>query len=867
MGKVLGTVMVLATATSSAPACSPRAPTRGVRDAPPAVVQVVGERRVDPSWWSGESGVAAAPQDAAVPDPPAATPEAQGLPAAADALASGQAQRAFDFADGVATQAGEDAWFVQQMIRGAALRRMNRAAEAISAFERVTAVEDWEQRVPADRLWLELAQARADWAKSLPREPAQQQRQRAVGELDRAVAMSMARNVPEMRVIRARIRLAMEGSDDKIRHATRVKAVRAMETAVRDYPNHPDIAELELELALGYASVRRNRQAAEALRKLLVRRAGEPAALVARTELAKLAEAERSVQPLEWGASDVIAAARSARDRRRFRFAHASLTQLLEDSELGQAPRKTALFERALTSYRLRDYEGCIRDLETLRDAGREERDSLLRCYEKAARYDNAFAMLVGDQPRRASAPAMWTAIEIAFRGGRYPKVLEWLDIYDRRVRDHMGQRLYYRAFAHLHEGQNGEALAAFKRLRKIDGYRDVSSYYVGKLLLGAGSASDQLEGAEKLQKLVAAGWESLRSPSAMGGHPLYWALWSRKALKAAGREVEAAPRISPLPEATRAYTRAEKSRLLRRAAGAWGEEIPALTRAAQLFDIGFVDAAQRELRVGIDEYRQAWLRVRGGSVYVPRSEALAQGLAWSRNWPTPKIRPKAALRSMMRDANRVASLKSTLRELAFALDEPYRAARLSADPDVSYRARYHLRAYADAVVPQAKVRSVDPLQLWSLMYTESRFRRHVVSPVGARGALQVMPYTGRRLVERLGEDGEAFDPDTLFEIETNARLSAYYVSELWDNFNGQAPMVYASYNGGPVNVGRWLESKAGSGPLGLDDFVEQIPFNETRRYTRRVMETHAAYMWIYEGRWPAWPDHAQPGAKHDIDF
>ena len=55
--------------------------------------------------------------------------------------------------------------------------------------------------------------------------------------------------------------------------------------------------------------------------------------------------------------------------------------------------------------------------------------------------------------------------------------------------------------------------------------------------------------------------------------------------------------------------------------------------------------------------------------------------------------------------------------------------------------------------------------------------------------------------------------------------------------------------------------------PEWLDDFVEQIPFNETRRYTRRVMETHAAYMWIYEGRWPEWPDQAQPGAKHDIDF
>jgi soluble lytic murein transglycosylase-like protein len=153
-------------------------------------------------------------------------------------------------------------------------------------------------------------------------------------------------------------------------------------------------------------------------------------------------------------------------------------------------------------------------------------------------------------------------------------------------------------------------------------------------------------------------------------------------------------------------------------------------------------------------------------------------------------------------------------------------------------------------------------------MYTESRFRPHVVSPVGARGALQIMPWTAHQLAERLGEtDGHFFDTDRLFDIDTNAHLSAYYVAELLAKFHGQAPMAYASYNGGPSNVARWLAAKSVEAPLELDAFIEEIPFSESYKYTKRVMEIHATYSALYDGDLPRWKNTVDPKFEDNIDF
>lgn len=211
---------------------------------------------------------------------------------------------------------------------------------------------------------------------------------------------------------------------------------------------------------------------------------------------------------------------------------------------------------------------------------------------------------------------------------------------------------------------------------------------------------------------------------------------------------------------------------------------------------------------------------------------------------------------------------------MAHDLSEPYVFAKLCDSSHGPYKARWHPRAYRASLEREARLREIDPIHLWSLMYTESRYRRFVVSPVGARGALQIMPWTGRQLAERLDEmpDNGRFDSDTLFDIDTNAHLSAYYVTELLHKFHGQAPMAYASYNGGPSNVGRWLRAKAkaeerGAVPLELDVFVEEIAFDESNRYARRVTEVSAAYSMLYRGELPRWSNEIDPVVEDNIAF
>jgi soluble lytic murein transglycosylase-like protein len=253
-----------------------------------------------------------------------------------------------------------------------------------------------------------------------------------------------------------------------------------------------------------------------------------------------------------------------------------------------------------------------------------------------------------------------------------------------------------------------------------------------------------------------------------------------------------------------------------------------------------------------------------------PRSEDLVAGLGWKAEWDYPRARSTAAGRRTLREPEPAEALRQGLRALSHDLGEPHAWAKLSERSDGSSRARWHPRAFRASVEREARLRGIEPVHMWSLMYTESRFRRHVVSPVGARGALQIMPWTGYQLAQRLGElpADDRFDPDVLYDIDVNAHLAGYYVAELLHKFHGQAPMAYASYNGGPSNVGRWLRAKSQQGaPLELDAFIEEIVFDETYRYTKRVVETSAVYAVLYEGRLPRWSNAVDPVVEDNIAF
>ncbi len=149
--------------------------------------------------------------------------------------------------------------------------------------------------------------------------------------------------------------------------------------------------------------------------------------------------------------------------------------------------------------------------------------------------------------------------------------------------------------------------------------------------------------------------------------------------------------------------------------------------------------------------------------------------------------------------------------------------------------------AHAPIVATHAGVYDVAPDLVYSFMRKESAFDVDAVSPAHAIGLMQLLPRTGRRIVERT--QGELRTPD-LFNPEVNIALGTWYVSALQARFGGQLPLVAAAYNAGPESVVGWLRGASKE----TDIFVERIPFRETRGYVKRMVETQTVYRWVHGG-------------------
>ena len=144
----------------------------------------------------------------------------------------------------------------------------------------------------------------------------------------------------------------------------------------------------------------------------------------------------------------------------------------------------------------------------------------------------------------------------------------------------------------------------------------------------------------------------------------------------------------------------------------------------------------------------------------------------------------------------------------------------------------------------------------FALMRQESNFEADAISPAGARGLMQLMPATARAMARELGEPSLA---DRLTDPQANMRLGTAYLAKRLDEFDGALPLALAAYNAGAHRVRQWLDQNGDPRTGGIDpiDWIELIPFAETRNYVMRVIES----MLVYRAR----AGGAEASARHPL--
>lgn len=747
-----------------------------------------------------------------------------------------------------------------EALRAKALWRLGRFAAADAAFERLEAADPRGDHLPSWFVAAERAQLALEWADRV-QDP---ERRRAIvlAGLERVARALGHRKVPERPLLELlRIDLRVRAFRTAAPHGRRAAARRLDRDAARfldRYPNAPRAPEVALVRAEAVAAVRGPKAGIDGLRAVHLEWAGHPASDDA-WRLAERLSAEHGLRVPPLTRAESLAYATRARRLGWYGASRAALDALLADPDLPPAFRRSVLRERAYTAYRQRDYARCAADLRELRRHTAAVHGDLVRCYERAHQYDEALAAVLDRAKTRKGrnrAAYLWDAVELAFRAGFYERTLEYLDAYREVSRGHPVEASFYRGMALLRLGRADEAAEAFEPFARSRRYDPRARYLVARSRLYSSSSEERAAAVAELREMAEE-------------RPFdYYGMWARVHLRIRGEAVEPPPAARRPSALERPAELGEVLSALEGLGERYGDALPALRRARAFLGAGRFEAARREVRLAARTVRDLKLRVRGGSMYRARSEALERGLSWHREFRTPRLGHSRELRAVVRDRTALQDLERGLFVVAYGLDEPYEALRTGAVGADPHGMRWYVPAYRGTVEAAAARWGFSPSHLWALMYTESRFRRFVVSPVGARGAVQIMPYTARRLAERLGEIpvGGTFDPDRLYDIETNVRLAAYYLAELAVKFHGQMPLAYGSYNGGPVNVGRWVVAKA-SRPLPLDLFVEEIPFRETRRYVRRVMETEAIYTFLSTGDLPLWDLDVDPRVRRNIDF
>jgi soluble lytic murein transglycosylase len=172
-------------------------------------------------------------------------------------------------------------------------------------------------------------------------------------------------------------------------------------------------------------------------------------------------------------------------------------------------------------------------------------------------------------------------------------------------------------------------------------------------------------------------------------------------------------------------------------------------------------------------------------------------------------------------------------------------------ESEVAERVRYP-RAYWDLFHSAAEQRSLDPWLVLALARQESLFNPFATSVSNARGLMQLIPSTARKVAAQAGVNP---DDIQLYDPSVNVALGTTYLRNLMQLFRGNEFHVVAAYNGGEHAVQKWLAMYPGDD----DEWVENIGYSQTRDYVKKVIGGRREYQLLYQQKSPASASRAMP--------
>ncbi len=159
--------------------------------------------------------------------------------------------------------------------------------------------------------------------------------------------------------------------------------------------------------------------------------------------------------------------------------------------------------------------------------------------------------------------------------------------------------------------------------------------------------------------------------------------------------------------------------------------------------------------------------------------------------------------------------------------------------PREVWQVLYPIR-YEPELVAAAREDGLDPALVAALILQESSFDADALSRVGARGLMQVMPATGRRIARA---KGVRYKRAALNDPMTSLDFGTHYLRQMSERFSGAVEQVLAAYNAGPHRVDAWTAMRGEQSP---EEFIETIPFSETRAYVMIVLANREQYRRLY---------------------